>query len=123
MSAQQARLNKVWHSMTIFERKLDWMGNFMGSHRRWHNSVPVLEQEEAAAFEMPAPDDWTAPDLAPKPQDILIKQVESCVNQTGEIWIKLGKLGRQLEGVKRRVQIYDFRRGLAPGGSRGGRGR
>ena len=46
---EQVRLNKACHAMTIFERKLEWMGNFMGLHRRFLNGRPVLEQEDTTA--------------------------------------------------------------------------
>eukprot|EP00932_Pfiesteria_piscicida_P007461 SRR837773.17564.p1 GENE.SRR837773.17564~~SRR837773.17564.p1 ORF type:complete len:413 (-),score=149.19 SRR837773.17564:40-1230(-) len=111
MSAEQDRINKMWKEITTAKRRLNWIGNYMGAHRRLYHGRPVLVQRaEAMAHERILESSrWSDGEdfsSTPEPQAELVEQIQSCLNQTQDLWVQLGKLGGMVEAMKHRVHRY-----------------
>jgi len=136
MTTTQRRLDSVWKSLTLVERRITLLHNYMGSHRRLVHGRAVLTQESAdleTALAAVGDDETLAAvsshessvtssrrrsssdlefdefelEWGSNPEGVILKQIKSAENQTESIWAYMGKRGRQMEACKRRVQMYE----------------
>mmetsp|Transcript_102268 Transcript_102268/g.295873 ORF Transcript_102268/g.295873 Transcript_102268/m.295873 type:complete len:418 (-) Transcript_102268:132-1385(-) len=100
MKVAQSELQRVWRAMTEFERQVNWVNNYMGFHPRHMNGRLVLEQEAAEEL-VEDSSEWSE-----DKKDVILNQIESAWDQADKIWANFGKLGKEMQKLKRRVARY-----------------
>jgi len=105
LTKEQDRLSDIWSDITFHKRRLNWIGNYMGSNRRLYHGRPVFAQGRREVRPRPPHNDEEFA-AEPEPQTDLVEQIQSAVNQSGDLWIQVKRLGGMIEAMKHRAHRY-----------------
>jgi len=119
LTAQQSILDKVWNSMTVFERNIHRLINYMHGH----TFVALSQYEDVEEASMgtrhphPVQQEVVYDYAVQTEKDLLVQQIRSADRQTEDIWRHMGSLGTQVQGLKSIAAAYTQRRALAQVGA------